>query len=133
MALGLLIAAALLVASGWVLWHVLRQQGRLLLRLEALEADQPASSPAPQPASTGTTPGALTGQFLHTSAPASLASLSTFPVAVVDRAPPPTEADEELELTIGMATYNDFDGVYFTLQALRLYQDLEHVELLVID
>jgi len=23
-------------------------------------------------------------------------------------------------LTIGMATYNDFDGVYFTLQALRL-------------
>ena len=32
-----------------------------------------------------------------------------------------------------MATYNDFDGVYFTLQALRLYQDLEHTELLVID
>jgi hypothetical protein len=23
-------------------------------------------------------------------------------------------------LTIGMATYDDFDGVYFTLQALRL-------------
>lgn len=36
-------------------------------------------------------------------------------------------------LTIGMATYNDFDGVYFTLQALRLYQDLEDVELLVVD
>lgn len=36
-------------------------------------------------------------------------------------------------LTIGMATYNDFDGVYFTLQALRLYQDLDDVELLVID
>jgi hypothetical protein len=32
-----------------------------------------------------------------------------------------------------MATYNDFDGVYFTLQALRLYQDLSDVELLVVD
>src|SRR5262245_59489881 len=36
-------------------------------------------------------------------------------------------------LTIGMATYKDFDGVYFTLQALRLYQDLKDTELLVID
>jgi hypothetical protein len=36
-------------------------------------------------------------------------------------------------LTIGMATYKDFDGVYFTLQALRLYQDMADTELLVID
>ena len=36
-------------------------------------------------------------------------------------------------LTIGMATYNDFNGVYFTLQALRLYQDLRDTELLVVD
>lgn len=36
-------------------------------------------------------------------------------------------------LTIGMATYNDYDGVYFTLQALRMYQDLEDTELLVVD
>jgi hypothetical protein len=36
-------------------------------------------------------------------------------------------------LTIGMAVYNDFDGVYFTLQALRLYHDLDDVELLVVD
>src|SRR5919205_1048650 len=70
MALGLLIAGVLLAAAGWVLWHILHQHGRMLLRLEALEA-------AP--------------------------------------------------------TNNDFDGVYFTLQALRLYQDLEHTELLVID
>src|SRR5918997_2894012 len=41
--------------------------------------------------------------------------------------------DAMVALTIGMATYNDFDGVYFTLQALRLYQDLEDTELLVID
>jgi len=38
-----------------------------------------------------------------------------------------------VELTIGMATYNDFDGVFFTLQALRLYQDLGDTELLVVD
>lgn len=36
-------------------------------------------------------------------------------------------------LTIGMATYDDFDGVYFTLQALKAYQDLEDVELVVVD
>jgi glycosyltransferase involved in cell wall biosynthesis len=36
-------------------------------------------------------------------------------------------------LTIGMATYKDYDGVYFTLQSLRLHQDLRGVELLVID
>lgn len=36
-------------------------------------------------------------------------------------------------LTIGMATYNDYDGVYFTLQALRLYHDLTETELLVVD
>ena len=36
-------------------------------------------------------------------------------------------------LTIGMATFNDFDGVYFTLQSLRLYHDMSDVELLVVD
>jgi glycosyltransferase involved in cell wall biosynthesis len=38
-----------------------------------------------------------------------------------------------MELTVGMGTYRDFDGVYFTIQALRLYQDMEGVELLVVD
>jgi glycosyltransferase involved in cell wall biosynthesis len=38
-----------------------------------------------------------------------------------------------MELTVGMATYRDFDGVYFTLQALRLYQDMAGVEILVVD
>ena len=36
-------------------------------------------------------------------------------------------------LTVGMATYNDFDGVYFTLQSLRLHHDMRDVELLVVD
>lgn len=39
------------------------------------------------------------------------------------------------KLTIGMAVYNDFDGVYFTLQALRLYHAaaMADVELIVVD
>jgi glycosyl transferase family 2 len=36
-------------------------------------------------------------------------------------------------MTIGMATYDDFDGVYFTIQGLRLYQDLTDTEILVVD
>lgn len=36
-------------------------------------------------------------------------------------------------LTIGMAVYDDWDGVYFTTQALRAYQDMRDVEILVVD
>jgi predicted glycosyltransferase involved in capsule biosynthesis len=40
-------------------------------------------------------------------------------------------------LTIGMATYDDFDGVFFSIQALRLYQlrnlKPEEIEFIVID
>src|SRR4051812_48065331 len=42
-------------------------------------------------------------------------------------------AEVVVALTIGMPTYNDFDGVYFTLQALRLYEDLDDTELVVVD
>ncbi|HBG07658.1 MAG: hypothetical protein A2075_09040 [Geobacteraceae bacterium GWC2_58_44] len=38
-----------------------------------------------------------------------------------------------VKLTIGMASYNNFQEVWFTLQALRMYQDLTDTELLVID
>ena len=39
------------------------------------------------------------------------------------------------KLTIGMAVYNDFDGVYFSIQALRLYHAaaMHDVELIVVD
>jgi glycosyltransferase involved in cell wall biosynthesis len=36
-------------------------------------------------------------------------------------------------LTIGMATHTDFHGVYFTIEALKIYHDLQDVELLVVD
>jgi hypothetical protein len=43
--------------------------------------------------------------------------------------------DESIPLTIGMATFDDYDGVYFSLQALRLYHPeiLDQVEFVVID
>jgi hypothetical protein len=38
-------------------------------------------------------------------------------------------------LTVGMATYNDYDGVYFTIQSLRLFHSevLDQVSFLIID
>lgn len=36
-------------------------------------------------------------------------------------------------LTIGLPVYDDYDGVFFTLQALRLYHPMEEVELMVVD
>lgn len=38
-----------------------------------------------------------------------------------------------MKLTIGMAHANDFHGVFFTVQALRLYQDLKDCEIVIID
>src|SRR5690606_33443804 len=49
--------------------------------------------------------------------------------------PAPTPRKCKARLTIGMATYDDYDGVYFSLQALRLYHPelSDNCELLVID
>jgi hypothetical protein len=49
--------------------------------------------------------------------------------------PAPTPRREAKKLTIGMATYDDYDGVYFSLQALRLYHPeiAEDVDFLVVD
>ena len=42
---------------------------------------------------------------------------------------------EPKKLTIGMATYDDYDGVYFTIQALRMYHSdvRDQIEFLVVD
>ena len=37
------------------------------------------------------------------------------------------------QLTIGMAVYNDFPGCFFTIQALKLYQDLSNTEIIIVD
>lgn len=36
-------------------------------------------------------------------------------------------------LTIGMCTYDDFDGVYFTIQSLRMYHHISDIEIIVLD
>ena len=39
-------------------------------------------------------------------------------------------------LTIGMCTYDDFHGVWFSIQALKLYHDIcktNEVEIIVVD
>jgi hypothetical protein len=48
---------------------------------------------------------------------------------------PELPSGEEPLLTIAMATYDDYDGVYFSIQALRLYHPevLDRVEFLVLD
>lgn len=39
-----------------------------------------------------------------------------------------------MKVTVGMATYQDFDGVYFTLASLKLYQSAHHsIDMLVVD
>lgn len=38
-----------------------------------------------------------------------------------------------MKLTVSMATYDDYDGVFFTLMALRMYHGLRDVEFLVLD
>jgi len=50
-------------------------------------------------------------------------------------APTATQAGAKKLLTIGMATYDDYDGVYFTVQAIRLYHPevTDQTEILVID
>ena len=49
--------------------------------------------------------------------------------------PAPTPRKEPKKLTIGMATYDDYDGVFFTIQSLRMYHPeiMDDVELLVVD
>jgi len=38
-----------------------------------------------------------------------------------------------MKLTIGMAHFDDFDGVYFSVQSLRLHHELNDVEIIVVD
>lgn len=49
--------------------------------------------------------------------------------------PKATPSRGKKRLTIGMATFDDYDGVYFTLQSLRLHhsQVVEEAELIVVD
>jgi len=66
-----------------------------------------------------------------------LAASAPVPAAPSAPRPVPARTDRKLtaRLTIGMATYDDFDGVYFSIQALRLYHPhiAAQAEFVVID
>ena len=49
--------------------------------------------------------------------------------------PVPPAASKRYKMCIGMATYDDYDGVYFSVQAIRLYHPevLDDIEFLVLD
>ena len=49
--------------------------------------------------------------------------------------PAPTPRGPRRFLTVGMATYDDYDGVYFSVQAIRLYHPevTEQTEIIVVD
>jgi peroxiredoxin len=55
------VVLGLLAAQGWLLLHLLRQQGRLLLRLDALEARMAAGGLAPRPVASPSLPGLAIG------------------------------------------------------------------------
>ena len=67
---GGIIMAGLLIGEGWLLWLILRQQGRLLLRIEAMESQQAARSTAPQPAPVAAAPAPKLGLPVGSPAPA---------------------------------------------------------------
>ncbi len=131
------VVGGLLVGGSWLLFQILCQQGRLLLRLEGLEARLSSDNSVSQDAPTDGRTGSSSLANLPIVAPATplvASHVSNTQSASQHRKPVTiTEEEGDIELTIGMATYHDFDGVYFTLQALRLYQDLDNTELLVID
>ena len=53
----------------------------------------------------------------------------------IGRMPPAGKVGTRRTLTVGMATYDDFDGTYFTIMGLRLYHPevAERVSILIVD
>jgi len=68
-------------------------------------------------------------------APAQAKAAAPIAPAKSHQIPAPTPRRGTPRLTIGMATYDDYDGVYFSLQALRLYHPeiVSETEFIVID
>jgi hypothetical protein len=74
-------------------------------------------------------------RFLSAFPDPAAAAPSQRPAAPVGEIPAPTPRRPARKLTIGMATYDDYDGVYFSVQALRLYHPeiLDDVNFVVVD
>lgn len=67
--------------------------------------------------------------------PGPLASTPIVERSKVFEVQPRTDRRNKAKLTIGMATYDDYDGVYFSIQALRMYHAdvMDQVELMIVD
>jgi peroxiredoxin/uncharacterized membrane protein YphA (DoxX/SURF4 family) len=81
---GGLILGGLVVSEGWALFHVLRQQGRLLLRIEAIEAQLTSREMLSQTATIGQSVPPVTGLPVGTPAP-SFAHAAKLVVALISR------------------------------------------------
>ncbi|MEY9947436.1 hypothetical protein ABH937_004535 [Kitasatospora sp. GAS1066B] len=84
------------------------------------------------------TAGEVSGTSAEMADEAGLAALRELVTASDDRfrpRPQPGPAQERRTLTVGMATYDDYDGVYFTVMSLLLYhaEAMDQVNLLVVD
>ena len=79
------------------------------------------------PKPTSTVPANQTAQLADENTPS-----PTFPL---QKATPKRKKRKKRKMTIGMATYDDYDGVYFSVQALRMYHPeiISECEILVID
>jgi glycosyltransferase involved in cell wall biosynthesis len=73
-------------------------------------------------------------KMIATTPPPEIARVSV-KVPVNSPVPQTTPKGPKKKLTIGMATYDDFDGVYFSVQAIRLYHSevADKIEILVVD
>jgi hypothetical protein len=79
---------------------------------------------------------ALTGQTPSESPTDQSFQTPSLPPAINSVPLPEAESEAQVKrLTVGMATYDDYDGVYFTLQAIRFYHPeiLNDVEFVVVD
>jgi len=67
------------------------------------------------------------GQHANTATQSDITEPSEIPEA--------TQPKPHKKLCVGMATYDDFDGVYFSIQSLRMFQSevLDDIEILVLD
>lgn len=74
-------------------------------------------------------------RFLSAFARSQPAPVSTTAAVKMYAVPAPTVRRGARKLTIGMATYDDYDGVYFTCQSIRLFHPevTDDTEILVID
>ena len=103
--------------------HLKRMHGTRTGQREPEESTEPEVSPVPP----AVQPGASSPALKPTSV-----EPTTSPILPAAQLDPPSPAPG---LTIGMATYDDFDGVYFTIMSIILYHHaaLPDIEIVVID